>query len=187
MSDRRDRNIRSTMRLRRLRRLRSFKSRTSHCSCYSLTSLCSSRSYSSSPPSRQLVRVTRGDSLVLSRVTRTSCREDCFLRSGTYIIINMVQMGQTQEYPHSPFGTFLFIICKLRALKFVCESEKHYLCRRYWCKVHHRIIAYNCHYFSGGRLYQRGSRGRPMHTWIQGQHHIVHHIARLKLQHKTIN
>ena len=64
MSDGRDRNIRSTM------RLRSFKSWTSHCSahhpvlqspssrsCYSLTSLCSSRSYSSSPPSRRLVRV----------------------------------------------------------------------------------------------------------------------------------
>ena len=61
MSDRRDRNIRSTMRLRRLRRLRSFKSRTSHCSCYSLTSLCSSRSYSSSLltllPSRRRVHV----------------------------------------------------------------------------------------------------------------------------------
>ena len=142
-----DGNIRSTM------RLRSFKSRTSHCSYYSLTSLCSSHSYSSSLPplstppddsfvsSRQLVRVTRGDSLVLSRVTRTSCREDRFLRSGTYIIINMVQMGQTQGCPHSPFGTFLFIFCKLRAFKFVCKSEKHYLCRRYWCKVHHRIIA----------------------------------------------
>ena len=146
MSDRSDRNIRSTM------RLRSFKSRTSHCSCYSLTSRCPPTpivppSPLSSPPddsfvsSRQLVRVTRGDSLVLSRVTRTSCREDCFLRSGTYIFINMVQMGQTQEYPHSPFGTFLFIFCKLRALKFVCESEKHYLCRGYWCIVHHRIIA----------------------------------------------
>lgn len=144
MSDGSDRNIRSTM------RLRSFKSRTSHCSCYSLTSLAPPAPIAppSPPPpddsfvsSRQLVRVTQGDSLVLSRVTRTSCQEDCFLRSGTYIFINMVQMGQTQECPRSPFGTFLFIFCKLRALKFACESEKHYLCRRYWCKVHHRIIA----------------------------------------------
>lgn len=70
MSDGSDRNIRSTM------RLRSFKSRTSHYSCYSLTSLCPSHSYSSSPlssphddsfvSSRQLVRVTRGDSDELS-------------------------------------------------------------------------------------------------------------------------